>query len=91
MLIMINWKKNASLFRPKLIISGGSAYPRDWDYQRMRKIADKNNAYLMSDMAHISGIVASQECANPFDFCDVVTTTTHKTLRGPRAGMIFFF
>jgi len=83
-------EKNASLFRPKLIISGGSAYPRDWDYQRMRKIADKNNAYLMSDMAHISGIVASQECANPFDFCDVVTTTTHKTLRGPRAGMIFF-
>eukprot|EP01102_Stenamoeba_stenopodia_P005660 TRINITY_DN16404_c0_g1_i1.p1 TRINITY_DN16404_c0_g1~~TRINITY_DN16404_c0_g1_i1.p1 ORF type:complete len:469 (+),score=106.28 TRINITY_DN16404_c0_g1_i1:119-1525(+) len=83
-------EENAALFRPKLIIAGASAYPRDWDYARLRKIADKQGAYLMCDMAHISGIVAAGECNNPFDYCDVVTTTTHKTLRGPRAGLIFF-
>jgi glycine hydroxymethyltransferase len=83
-------EENSGLFRPKMIISGASAYPRDWDYARLRKIADKNGAYLLCDMAHISGIVASRQCNNPFDYCDVVTTTTHKTLRGPRAGMIFF-
>jgi len=83
-------EKNASLFRPKLIISGASAYPRDWDYAKLRKIADKHGAWLMCDMAHISGIVAAQLCNNPFEFCDVVTTTTHKTLRGPRSGLIFY-
>eukprot|EP01098_Paradermamoeba_levis_P002871 TRINITY_DN1364_c0_g1_i4.p1 TRINITY_DN1364_c0_g1~~TRINITY_DN1364_c0_g1_i4.p1 ORF type:complete len:481 (-),score=185.04 TRINITY_DN1364_c0_g1_i4:35-1402(-) len=83
-------EENAALFRPKLLIAGASAYPRDWDYARMRKIADRNGAYLLCDMAHISGIVAARECNNPFDYCDVVTTTTHKTLRGPRAGVIFF-
>jgi glycine hydroxymethyltransferase len=83
-------EENASLFRPKMIIAGASAYPRDWDYARLRKIADKHGAFLLCDMAHISGIVAAQECNNPFEFCDVVTTTTHKTLRGPRAGIIFF-
>jgi glycine hydroxymethyltransferase len=83
-------EENAGLFRPKLIIAGASAYPRDWDYARLRKIADKQGAYLMCDMAHISGIVAVGECNNPFEYCDVVTTTTHKTLRGPRAGLIFF-
>jgi len=83
-------EKNAGLFRPKLIICGASAYPRDWDYARLRNIADRHNAYLLCDMAHISGLVAAQQVANPFDFCDVVTTTTHKTLRGPRAGLIFF-
>ncbi|KAJ7534925.1 hypothetical protein O6H91_12G010400 [Diphasiastrum complanatum] len=77
-------------FRPRMLISGGSAYPRDWDYARLRNIADKCGALLMCDMAHISGLVASQEAANPFEYCDVVTTTTHKSLRGPRAGMIFF-
>eukprot|EP00249_Psilotum_nudum_P006311 c19628_g1_i1 orf=740-2152(-) len=77
-------------FRPKMIICGGSAYPRDWDYARFRAIADKCGAYLLCDMAHISGLVAAQEAANPFEYCDVVTTTTHKSLRGPRAGMIFF-
>jgi len=82
--------KNAALFRPKLIICGASAYPRDWDYARLKKIADRHNAYLLCDMAHISGLVAAQQVSNPFEFCDVVTTTTHKTLRGPRAGMIFF-
>jgi glycine hydroxymethyltransferase len=82
--------KQAALFNPKLIIAGGSAYPRDWDYARYREIADQNGALLMMDMAHISGIVAAKEGNNPFDYCDIVTTTTHKSLRGPRSGMIFF-
>ena len=82
-------EKNALLFRPKLIICGGSAYPREWDYERFRKIADSVGAYLLCDMAHISGLVAAGVVNNPFDFCDIVTTTTHKSLRGPRAGMIF--
>eukprot|EP00823_Brevimastigomonas_motovehiculus_P009180 TRINITY_DN8844_c0_g1_i1.p1 TRINITY_DN8844_c0_g1~~TRINITY_DN8844_c0_g1_i1.p1 ORF type:complete len:481 (+),score=131.39 TRINITY_DN8844_c0_g1_i1:34-1476(+) len=81
---------NALLFRPKLIICGASAYPREWDYARLRKIADKVEALLLCDMAHISGLVASKVVGNPFDYCHVVTTTTHKTLRGPRAGLIFF-
>ncbi|KAN0029411.1 hypothetical protein ACTA71_007538 [Dictyostelium dimigraforme] len=81
---------NAALFRPKLLIAGASAYPREWDYERMRKIADKHGAYLLCDMAHISGMVAGKQAISPFLFCDVVTTTTHKTLRGPRAGLIFF-
>eukprot|EP01111_Echinosteliopsis_oligospora_P015727 TRINITY_DN6305_c0_g1_i3.p1 TRINITY_DN6305_c0_g1~~TRINITY_DN6305_c0_g1_i3.p1 ORF type:complete len:488 (+),score=150.48 TRINITY_DN6305_c0_g1_i3:286-1749(+) len=83
-------EKSASLFRPRLIIAGASAYPREWDYARMRKVADKHSAFLMSDMAHISGLVAAGEAVSPFDYCDVVTSTTHKTLRGPRAGLIFF-
>ncbi|KAK0538517.1 glycine hydroxymethyltransferase shm1 [Tilletia horrida] len=82
--------ENADLYRPKLIISGGSAYPRDWDYKRLSEIAKANGALLMCDMAHISGLVAASVNANPFEYCDVVTTTTHKTLRGPRAGLIFF-
>ncbi|KAI0522989.1 hypothetical protein KFK09_005378 [Dendrobium nobile] len=77
-------------FRPKLIICGGSAYPRDWDYGRFRSIADKVGALLLCDMAHISGLVAAQEANSPFEHCDIVTTTTHKSLRGPRAGMIFY-
>jgi len=83
-------EKNALLFRPKLIVAGASAYPRDWDYARIKKICDSTGAYMMADIAHISGLVASGEQANPFEYCDVVTTTTHKSLRGPRAGMIFF-
>jgi glycine hydroxymethyltransferase len=83
-------EENAKLFRPKLIVCGASAYPREWDYARMRNIADQHGAYLMCDIAHISGLVAASEAANPFEYCDVVTTTTHKTLRGPRAGLIFF-
>ncbi|KAJ6302331.1 hypothetical protein OIU77_016423, partial [Salix suchowensis] len=66
------------------------AYPRDWDYKRFRSVADKCGALLLCDMAHISGLVAAQEAANPFEYCDIVTTTTHKSLRGPRAGMIFY-
>ena len=82
-------EKLAKLFRPKLIIAGGSAYPRDFDYKRFRTIADSVGAYLMADMAHISGLVATKECNSPFEYCDVVTSTTHKTLRGPRTGIIF--
>lgn len=81
--------KTAELFRPKLLIAGASAYPREIDYRRMREIADKVGAVLMADMAHISGLVAAQVIASPFDYCDIVTTTTHKTLMGPRAGVIF--
>ncbi|KAJ8653848.1 hypothetical protein O0I10_010529 [Lichtheimia ornata] len=83
-------EENAALYRPKLLICGASAYPREWDYATMRRIADQHGAYLMCDMAHISGLIAGKEAISPFDFCDVVTTTTHKTLRGPRAGLIFF-
>lgn len=83
-------EENATLFRPKLIICGASAYPREFDYPRLRKIADINNSYLMADIAHISGLVAGKEAVSPFDYCDIVTTTTHKTLRGPRAGLIFY-
>ena len=83
-------EKTAKKFKPKLIVCGYSAYPRDLDYERFRKIADINSSYLMCDMAHFSGLVATQEVKNPFEYCDIVTTTTHKTLRGPRAGMIFY-
>jgi len=82
--------RDASLFKPAMIVAGGSAYPRDYDYARFREIADANGSLLMMDMAHISGLVATKEAASPFEFCDVVTTTTHKSLRGPRAGLIFF-
>jgi|TARA_B100001142_G_scaffold66157_1_gene65842 glycine hydroxymethyltransferase len=81
---------NAMLFRPKLIIAGASAYPRNYDYKRMREICDKVGAYLMSDMAHISGLVAAELVDDPFPYSDIVTTTTHKSLRGPRGGMIFY-
>ncbi|KAL6301425.1 glycine hydroxymethyltransferase [Sparassis latifolia] len=77
-------------YKPQLVICGASAYPRDWDYKALRAIADEHGAYLMADIAHTSGLVAAGELADPFQYCDVVTTTTHKTLRGPRAGMIFF-
>lgn len=80
----------AALFKPAMIVCGGSAYPRDWDYARFRKIADDNGALLMCDMAHYSGLVVTGEHNSPFEYCDIVTTTTHKSLRGPRAGMIFF-
>merc|ERR1712216_180195 len=83
-------EKLALMFRPKLIVAGASAYPRDWDYARIRKICDATGALMMADMAHISGLVATGEAANPFEYCDVITTTTHKSLRGPRSGMIFF-
>ena len=74
--------------KPKLIVAGASAYPRFWDFPRMRAIADKVGARLMMDMAHIAGLVAAHLHPDPVPYCDVVTTTTHKTLRGPRGGMI---
>ena len=74
--------------KPKLIIAGGSAYPRQIDFKRFREIADKVGAYLMVDMAHFAGLVAGGVHPNPLEYADVVTTTTHKTLRGPRGGMI---
>ncbi len=83
-------ERDALNFKPKLIICGYSAYPRDLDYQKFREIADQNNAYLLCDMAHFSGLVATGEVNNPFKYCDIVTSTTHKTLRGPRSGLIFF-
>lgn len=76
-------------FKPKLIIAGFSAYTRELDYKRFRAICDKVGAYLHADMAHVSGLVAAGECNNPFEFADVVTSTTHKSLRGPRSGLIF--
>uniref|UniRef100_A0A7S3LGM3 Serine hydroxymethyltransferase n=1 Tax=Amphora coffeiformis TaxID=265554 RepID=A0A7S3LGM3_9STRA len=83
-------ERDASLFKPSMIIAGGSAYPRDIDYKRFKEIADANGCLLMMDMAHVSGLIATKELDSPFEYCDIVTTTTHKSLRGPRAGMIFF-
>lgn len=80
----------ALLFRPKILICGSSAYPREWDYKRIREIADKAGAMVLCDMAHISGLVASGVVDSPFAYADIVTTTTHKSLAGPRSGMIFF-
>ena len=74
--------------RPKLIIGGASAYSRDWDYARMRQIADKVGALLMIDMAHPAGLIAAGLLNNPLEYAHIVTSTTHKTLRGPRGGII---
>ena len=74
--------------RPKLIIGGGSAYSRDWDYKRMREIADSVGALLMVDMAHPAGLIAAGLLNNPLEYAHIVTSTTHKTLRGPRGGVI---
>ncbi len=74
--------------KPKLIIAGASAYSRDWDYERMRAIADEVGALLMADIAHPAGIIAKGLLNDPIEYCHIVTTTTHKTLRGPRGGMI---
>ncbi len=74
--------------KPKLMIGGGSAYSREWDYARMRKIADEVGALLMIDMAHPAGLIAAGLLDNPVKYADIVTTTTHKTLRGPRGGVI---
>jgi glycine hydroxymethyltransferase len=83
-------EKDVLDYKPNLIICGASAYPRDFDYKEYRRIADKVGALVMADIAHISGLIATKEHNNPFEYCDLVTTTTHKSLRGPRAGMIFF-
>ena len=81
-------RKKAIENQPKLIICGFSAYPRKIDFQAFRSIADEVNAYLLADIAHIAGLVASGLHPSPIPYCDVVTTTTHKTLRGPRGGLI---
>merc|ERR1712125_288407 len=83
-------RKQAILFRPAMILCGASAYPRVVDFAKFRAIADEVGALLMADIAHISGLVATGTHPSPFEHCDVVTTTTHKSLRGPRSGMIFF-
>jgi glycine hydroxymethyltransferase len=83
-------EENALMYRPKVLVAGTSAYCRLIDYARMREIADKVGAYLMVDMAHISGLIAAEVIPSPFLHADIVTTTTHKSLRGPRGAMIFF-
>ena len=74
--------------KPKMIICGGSAYSRDWDYKRFREVADSVGAILLADIAHPAGLIAAKLLNNPADYCHILTTTTHKTLRGPRGGMI---
>jgi glycine hydroxymethyltransferase len=83
-------ERDAQLFRPKILVAGTSAYCRLIDYARMKKIAESINAYLVVDMAHISGLISAGVIPSPFEHADVVTTTTHKSLRGPRGAMIFF-
>ncbi|ANB11456.1 glycine hydroxymethyltransferase SHM1 [Sugiyamaella lignohabitans] len=82
--------KTAQLFRPKIIVAGASAYSRNIDYKRFREIADSVGAYLLADMAHTSGLVAAGVAVSPFEYADIVTTTSHKSLRGPRGAIIFF-
>lgn len=83
-------EKTSALFRPRMIIAGFSAYSRLLDYARFRQICDKVKAYLLADMAHISGLVAAKVIPGPFEHSDVVTSTTHKSLRGVRSGLIFY-
>ena len=78
----------AKIVKPKMIVCGASAYPREIDFAKFKEIADEVGAILMADVAHIAGLVVAGEHPNPFPHCDVVTTTTHKTLRGPRGGLI---
>jgi len=88
---LLDYDKIADLAKkekPKLIITGASAYSRDWDYKKFREIADSVGAFLMCDMAHPAGLIAKGLLNSPIDHCDVVTSTTHKTLRGPRGGII---
>jgi len=88
---LIDWEKVATIARqekPKLIICGASAYSRDWDYAALRAAADEVGALLMADISHPAGLIARGLLNNPFEYCHIVTTTTHKTLRGPRGGMI---
>lgn len=81
-------EQKAREIQPKLIICGASAYSRDWDYERLRKVADETGAFLYCDMAHPAGLIAKNLLSSPFDHCHFVTSTTHKTLRGPRGGII---
>jgi glycine hydroxymethyltransferase len=81
-------EQRARELKPKLIICGASAYSRDWEYQRIRKVADEINAFVMADIAHPAGLIAKGLLKSPFDHCHFITSTTHKTLRGPRGGII---
>lgn len=81
-------EERARTIKPKLIICGASAYSRDWDYVRIRKVADEVGAFVMADIAHPAGLIAKGLLSDPFDHCHFVTSTTHKTLRGPRGGVI---
>jgi glycine hydroxymethyltransferase len=81
-------EQKAREFRPKLIFCGASAYSRDWDYKRIRKVADEVGAFVQCDMAHPAGLIAKGLLNSPFEDCHIVTSTTHKTLRGPRGGII---
>ncbi len=81
-------EKTAREQKPKLIICGASAYSRDWDYRKLREIADEIGALLMADIAHPAGLIAKKVLNNPLEYCHIVTSTTHKTLRGPRGGII---
>ena len=83
-------ERSARRFKPKMLIVGASAYVRDYDYARFRAIADENKAYLLADVAHTAGLISGGLLQSPFAYADVVTTTTHKTLRGPRAALIFY-
>ena len=83
-------EENALIYRPKVLVAGTSAYCRLIDYKRMREIADLCGAYLVVDMAHISGLISAGVIPSPFEYADIVTTTTHKSLRGPRGAMIFY-
>ncbi|MEJ5262166.1 MAG: serine hydroxymethyltransferase [Ignavibacterium sp.] len=88
---LLDYDKIADLAKkekPKMIITGASAYSRDWDYKKFREIADSVGAFLMCDMAHPAGLIAKGLLNNPLEYCDIVTSTTHKTLRGPRGGII---
>ncbi|MCC5919504.1 MAG: serine hydroxymethyltransferase [Cyclobacteriaceae bacterium] len=88
---LIDWDKveaKAKAEKPKMLICGASAYSRDWDYERLRAIADEVGAFLLADISHPSGLIARGLLNDPLEYCHVVTTTTHKTLRGPRGGMI---
>lgn len=81
-------ESKAKEVKPKLIVCGASAYSRDWDYARIRKVADEVGALVMADIAHPAGLIAKKLLNDPFDHCHIVTSTTHKTLRGPRGGII---
>lgn len=81
-------EKIAHIVKPKIIVCGFSAYSRELDFERFKKIAESVGAYLMGDVAHVAGLIVAGEYPDPFPHCDIVTTTTHKTLRGPRGGMI---
>jgi glycine hydroxymethyltransferase len=88
---LIDWNKvadKAAQVKPKLLICGASAYSRDWDYARLREIADSVGALLLADISHPAGLIATGYLNNPLPHCHIVTTTTHKTLRGPRGGLI---